>query len=150
MLDKKTQEIVDFLFVFQYEVGILHQDMTGNIGFYGSPKFERFTKELREETRRIARYVIADEINSNINRIRLQYDGSELEPSWVVPDLLSALYFSIFYLEPGKEMYRRCENPRCNHMKFFSVPITTKNKKYCCVACERAVAQRNYRKNHRN
>ena len=43
------------------------------------------------------------------------------------------------------ELYKECENPNCKHEKYFLVPATVTNKKYCCSACANAAAQRRSR-----
>ena len=70
-----------------------------------------------------------------------------MTPSWEIDDLLSALYFSIFYLNSELELYRQCANPRCS--KWFLVRTTTTKKKYCSQECFNRVTQDKYRKNKR-
>lgn len=95
----------------------------------------------------VAKYIIGEEINSNLNRIYPVYNTDKMTPSWKIDDLLSALYFSIFYLNSELELYRQCANPRCN--KWFLVRTTTTKKKYCSQECCNRVTQDKYRKNKR-
>lgn len=95
----------------------------------------------------VAKYVIGEEINSNLNRIYPVYNTDKMTPSWKIDDLLSALYFSIFYLNPELELHRQCANPRCK--TWFLVRTTTTKKKYCSQECCNRVTQDKYRKNKR-
>ncbi len=95
----------------------------------------------------VAKYIIGEEINSNLNRIYPVYNMDKMTPSWKIDDLLSALYFSIFYLNSELELYRQCANPRCS--KWFLVRTTTTKKKYCSQECCNRVTQDKYRKNKR-
>ena len=63
-----------------------------------------------------------------------------LSPSWKLSTFLEALYFSIFYMKPGIELYKECENPNCKHDKYFLINATITNKKYCCPACAKIPA----------
>ncbi len=92
----------------------------------------------------IARLIIGEEINENLNGIHPQYNVATMSPSWRVDSLMGAIYFSIFYMKPGLELYRLCANPNCN--QYFLVKTTSTRNKYCCPECGNATAQRNYRK----
>jgi len=92
----------------------------------------------------IANYIIGEEINSNLGRIHPVYNAEKGNPSWKIDDLLSALYFSIFYLNPKLELYRQCANPKCQ--KWFLVSATTNKKKYCSQECCNRVTQNAYRR----
>jgi hypothetical protein len=94
---------------------------------------------------KIARIVIAEEINHNIAGIHPKYEADKLAPTWQVSNLLQALYFSIFYMKPGVEIYKECKNPNCKRDKFFLVEATRTNKEYCCVQCSRAAAAQRFR-----
>jgi len=64
-------------------------------------------------------------------------------PSWQINTLMDAIYFSIFYLKPELELYRKCENPSCEN--YFLVKTTFTTKKYCCDQCANAAQQRRHR-----
>lgn len=102
---------------------------------------------FKETIIEVANYIIGEEINSNLNRIHPVYDTNKKTPSWVIDDLLSALYFSIFYLDHNLELYRQCANPKCN--KWFLVRTTSTKKKYCSDECRNRVVQDRYRKKKR-
>jgi predicted sulfurtransferase len=89
--------------------------------------------------------VLSNEINHNISKIHMQYDGEALAPKWQLDNLLQALYFAIFYMKPGVKMYKRCANPNCKRDVFFLTDRTKTNKEYCCTQCRSAAGQRRRR-----
>lgn len=105
---------------------------------------DEISDEFKKAIIEVATYIIGEEINGNLNRINPLYDVKKMTPSWVIGDLLSALYFSIFYLKPNLELYRQCANPRCN--KYFLVSATSNKKIYCSPECCSRVTQYTYRK----
>lgn len=94
-----TKKISDFLFHFLYE-------MNGNSS-------GEFSDEMKSALIEIAKYIIGEEINANLDGIHPVYNSETMTPSWKVDSLLCAAYFSIFYLKPDLELYRLCDNPRC-------------------------------------
>ena len=93
----------------------------------------------------IAATVVSEEINHNIVGIHPRYSIGSLTPTWQVDTLLQALYFSVFFMKPGIEIYKECGNPRCKREKYFLVEATRTNKEYCCVQCARAAAAQRFR-----
>lgn len=144
-LPDEERLIIDFLFHFMMDVGILGSvDYINGLDFYEAPNFEGMTAELSAALESVARIIVRDEINHNIRHISPKYDTNKMAPSWEVPDLLSAMYFSLFFMRPGVEVYRECANPNCN--VHFLVKTTATRNKYCCPACANATAQRNHRR----
>lgn len=92
----------------------------------------------------IAKFLIKEEINYNIKDIHPVYNPETMTPSWKVDSLLSAVYFSIFYLKPDLELYRPCDNPRCG--RYFLVNTTSTRKRFCSKECCNRVTQDRYRK----
>ena len=58
----------------------------------------------------VAKLVIAEEINSNMDSIHPMYDAEKMTPSWHVDSLIGGLYFSIFYMKPDLELFRGSVN----------------------------------------
>lgn len=143
--DKNLRYIIDFFFHYQTEVGVFSETNYRRIAYYGHPRRDNFTDEMKESLLKIARIVISEEINHYIAGIHPIYNVNELAPTWQVDNLLQALYFSIFYMKPGIEIYKECKNPNCKRDKFFLVEATRTNKEYCCVQCSRAAASQRYR-----
>lgn len=142
--------IVDFFYNYQTEVGIFKEVKFKSIEYYTPLARDNFTYEMKAALLKIVPIVISEEINHNIVNIRPRYDTHELAPAWQVNNLLQALYFSIFYIKPGIEIYKECANPNCKRDKFFLVAATRTNKKYCSVQCSRAAASQRYRNRQLN
>ena len=142
--DHTTRLALDFLFHFEREVGVIKSVTYGNgIEYYGTPKYSGFTQDMKHALIDIAKTIIGEEINSHLSGIRPNYDISTMSPSWQIETLMDALYFSIFYMRPELELYRKCENPTCDN--YFLVKTTSSKKKYCCESCANAAQQRRYR-----
>lgn len=143
--DLSIRLITDFLFHYQNEVGIIKSyDYENGIQYYCPPDQSKFNDLMKKALINIARLIIGEEINKNLDGIHPQYNVSTMSPSWRVDSLLAAIYFSIFYMKPGLELYRQCANPTCR--QYFLVKSTSTRNKYCCPECGNATAQRNYRK----
>lgn len=138
--DDQLRRVIDFFYHYQTEVGIFKSVEYGRISYYTTPARENYSNEMKAALVDIARIVISEEINHNIQGIHLQYDGRSLTPVWEVDTLLQALYFAIFYMKPGVEIYKECENPNCKRQKFFLTNATKTNKRYCCEQCRIAAA----------
>ena len=134
--------INDFVFHYFYEVGIIdYVDLEKTHYINDTIRKENFTSKLKSAAVTTAKYIIREEIESNLRRVRPTYNTAILEPAWKIDSLLSALYFGLFYMRPNMETYRRCANPKCG--EFFPVPVSSRKKKYCCTACmNRAMAAR--------
>ena len=126
--------INDFTFHYFYEVGIIdYVDLEKTHYINDTVHKENFSETLKAATMETAKYIIKEEIESNLKRVRPIYNISKLEPAWKIDSLLSALYFGLFYMRPNMETYRRCANPKCG--EFFLVPVSSRKKKYCCTTC---------------
>ena len=139
------RNITDFLFHYFHEVGML--DFNNRLAYYEEPNLDAFTKEMKESLVEIARHVIGEEINANLDGIHPMYNADTMAPSWKVDNLLCALYFSIFYLKPDLKLYRPCDNPNCG--KYFLVKTTSTKTRYCSTECCNRVTQARYRKKRR-
>ena len=140
------RKITDLLFHYFHEVGMLN--FCNGPTYYEDPNLDAFTKEMKEFLVEIARYIIAEEINANLDGIHPVYNADTMTPSWKVDNLLCALYFSIFYLKPDLELYRPCDNPNCG--KYFLVKTTSTKTRYCSTECCNRVTQARYRKKRRD
>ena len=139
-VDDQLRRIIDFFYHYQTEVGIFSGVKYKRITYYGHPVRENYTDQMKAALVDIAKTVISEEINHNIAGIHLRYDGRTLAPVWQVDNLLQALYFAIFYMKPGVEVYKQCENPNCKRQVFFLTNATKTNKRYCCDQCRIAAA----------
>ena len=127
------KKISDFLFHFLY-------DMNGDSS-------SEFSQEMKSALLEIAKYVIGEEINANLDGIHPVYNSETMTPSWRVDSLLCAAYFSIFYLKPDLELYRPCDNPRCG--RYFLVKTTSTRNRFCSQECCNRITQDRYRKRKR-
>lgn len=141
---EETRMLIDFFFHFQTEVAVFKEISYGSINPYSHIDESAFSDNIKAGLLKIARIVVAEEINYNIRGIHPKYDGGRLSASWQVDTLMQALYFSIFYMSTG-QIYKECENPNCERDKYFLVEATRVNKKYCCPQCANAAAAQRYR-----
>ncbi len=131
---KTMLSINDFIFHFFFDVGIVDYVDLEIIHYVNDEVHqESFSDKLKIAAINTAKYIIKEELESNLRRVRPTYNTSKLEPTWKIDSLLSALYFGLFYMKPNLETYRRCANPKCR--EFFLVPVSSRKKKYCCTAC---------------
>ncbi len=143
-LGRNDRIVIDFLFHFMNVVGVIKSvSYADGITFYAKPKMEKMDKHLKLGLINVARIAISKEINYNIARMKPYYNPKKLEPLWIAPNLITAYYFALFYMRPGKEIYRKCVNPSCSG--YFSVKTSNARKKYCDAKCRNASNQRDHR-----
>ncbi|WP_026399825.1 CGNR zinc finger domain-containing protein [Acholeplasma equifetale] len=135
--------IIEFLFHTFVDIGWFWSVSFDNINFAQEPKWDKFDDKLKKALLEVTKIVIAEEINSNITGVYPEYDSVIMEPRWRVESLMSALYFSIFYMKPNLELTRLCANPKCG--RYFKVSRTSLKKKYCCPECANRANQNRYR-----
>lgn len=143
-VDEETRFLIDFFYHFQTEVSVIKEVRFGSFKSYTSFSEEMLDDSFKNALLKIARIVVAEEINYNIRGIHPKYNGGKLTAAWQVDTLIEALYFSIFYMRNGT-MYKECENPNCKKDKFFPVAATRTNKHYCCDQCRNAAGAQRYR-----
>lgn len=144
-VDEETRTIIDFYYHFQTEISAIREVKFGSVLTYPHSDEQNFSDEIKEALLKVARIVVAAEINHNIHGIHPRYDGGKLTATWQVDTLIQAIYFSIFYMKAGVEIYKECENPNCKRDKFFLVDATRTNKRYCCEQCRNAAGAQRYR-----
>lgn len=143
-VQKNIRLMIEFLFHYMHSVGVIKEVTFANgIEYYGNPNHDNFNDNLKRASLIFARIILSGEINHNTRSIRPFYNPGTLEPSWKSPSLLAGLYFSIFYMKPGSEIYRKCSNPTCSN--YFLVKTSNSRKKYCCDNCRNANNQRSHR-----
>jgi len=151
---KRERLLIEFLYHVYFDIGSFHgvspDEILFNIGFKSNgpiPNWSAFDDKLKQALIEVAKIVISEEINSNMDGVHPEYDSNLMEPRWKVDSLLSALYFSIFYMRPNIEVTRLCANPKCN--RYFTVSRTSSKKKYCSNECCNRALQNRYRANHK-
>ena len=144
-MERKT---IDFLFHLHHDFAQIQTcDMVNGLTFSTPVDLSTMSETMKSTIIEIAHFVLGEEINANLSGISPEYDVQTMAPSWKVDSLLSAIYFSIFYLKPDLELYRQCANPRCQ--KYFLVKTTSTRTKYCSTECCNRVTQDRYRKKKR-
>lgn len=142
------RKIIDFLFHLNHDIGqVLTYDMQNGLTFKGAADFSNPIDSMKAGLLEIAWFVLGEEINANLGGIHPEYNVQTMAPSWKIDSLLSAVYFSIFYLKPDLELYRPCANPRCG--RYFLVRTTSTRTMYCSDECRNRVMQDRYRKRKR-
>ena len=137
---------MDFLIHYFYDVGAVRNvNEDGSIEYYKKPDLKKITSSMKERILEIARLVISEEINANMSDVHPVYDAQKMVPSWTVDTLLGGLYFSIFYMKPDLELFRRCR--QCG--TFFPVRTTSTRKVYCSDECRNRYQQSMHRKRKR-
>ena len=148
--DADFRLLIDFFYHYQLQCGIIKEASHKRLAYYSRNDDFEFSEEMKSALVQIARIVVSAEINHYISTIRPTIDPKTLEPEWRLDSLLEAIYFSIFYMKPGVEIYKECQNPSCKREVYFLVNATVTNKKYCCPACANAAAQRRSRERKMN
>lgn len=143
-VDEETRFLIDFFYHLQTEVSVIKEVYFGGFKSYTTFSEDALDDSFKNALLKIARIVVAEEINHNIRGIHPKYNGGKLTATWQVDTLIEALYFSIFYMRNG-EMYKECENPNCKRDRFFLVEATRTNKHYCCEQCRNAAGAQRYR-----
>ena len=143
-VDEETRFLIDFFYHLQTEVSVIKEVHFGSFKSYTTFSEDALDDSFKNALLKIARIVVAEEINHNIRGIHPKYNGGKLTATWQVDTLIEALYFSIFYMRNG-EMYKECENPNCKRDSFFLVEATRTNKHYCCEQCRNAAGAQRYR-----
>ena len=143
-VDEETRFLIDFFYHLQTEVSVIKEVHYGGFKSYTTFNEDALNDSFKNALLKIARIVVAEEINHNIRGIHPKYNGGKLTATWQVDMLIEALYFSIFYMRNG-EMYKECENPSCKRDRFFLVEATRTNKRYCCEQCRNAAGAQRYR-----
>ena len=142
----ETRRIVDFLFHYLCDVGVIKNvNEDGSIAYYKKPELKMISSDMKERIIEIAKLVIGEEINANMADVHPVYDTNKMAPSWNVDTLLGGLYFSIFYMKPDLELFRRCR--QCG--AFFPVKATSTRKVYCSDECRNRYQQSIHRKRKR-
>lgn len=98
-------------------------------------------KAMKNALIRCAKEFYKEEIDFYIQSIKPIYNVEKNGPDWNIDSLLSALYLSIFYLNPRQEIYKECDY--CG--KPFLMKTTASNKKYCSTECANKATQARFR-----
>ena len=147
-VEKIDRFVIEYFYHMETEIGqISSLSKEDELIFYRDIKDKykkNFDEILKKATIKVAKQIVKEEIDFNLSGIAASYNVDTMSPSWNIPDLMTALFFSIFYMKPNLEVYRKCENPSCT--RIFLVSTTNSRRKYCSPECANSMAQRMYRK----
>lgn len=138
--------LIDFLFHFITQHSTFEIDNLNIEGTFDSDVYEDFktNETLINSLIKISRRLIGTIFESYLVDVHPTYNYEDMKPDWKLPSLYSALYYSLFYLDPKEIGYRMCANTYCN--EFFEVSRTNKRKIYCSTSCNNAASQRRYQR----
>lgn len=139
--DKSLNRIVDTIFHYYHDVGVLTEIDYDSAEYEDNPRWSNISDELEDGIIDFAKYVVKNEIDYGIKNIKPVYNEYLMEPNWNVDSLLSAMYFSLFYLDSKKEMWKRCAY--CGGL--FLVKRSSASKIYCNEYCCRNSQQAKHR-----
>ena len=134
------REIIELLFHFYHSYGIPLEINRNKVEYFALRNQFNFN-DFKDEIITFAKFIIKSEMDNGIKNIRPSYDSDLMKPDWKVDSLLSAMYFSIFYLDSTAEMYRKCQY--CN--QYFIVKRSSSNKIYCSSYCRNNAQQAKHR-----
>ena len=143
---KEDRMIIDFLFHMWVDFEVIYvKDMLFE-DILNAQVYEDFnnkaSKKMKQLSLNIAKYLISKELNNALSGLVPSYDFEKLRPCWKIPNLYTALYFTIFNLDSSSSVIRKCDNVNCG--EYFIVSKSNKKKRFCCEHCAKAVSQRNY------
>lgn len=130
--DKEERFIIDLLYNYYNSVGIPQSITADGISYYkrfNDTKCENLFSEIIE----FAKYIIKHEIDNSIADIKPVYNQKSMRPDWCVGSLLSAIYFSLFFVDSNTETLRR--RSKCG--RYFLVNRSNSVKIYCDEYCRR-------------
>lgn len=139
--DIESRLFIDCLFHYYYEIAVPKEiSLCEKPEYYTAPK-AKIEDKLKQAIVTFGKRVITNEINQMIERIKPVYNSEKMQPDWRIDSLLSALYFSIFYMDSTMEMYRRCAH--CGTL--FLVKRSSSTKKFCSSYCRNNYQQAKHR-----
>jgi len=138
----QEREFIHLLFNFFFRVGIPKKVSFDEFIYYKRFNNQAFDEHIYYDYAiDLAKYIIKTEFENHLKNIKPSYDEEKMMPQWKVGSLLDALYFSIFYLDSKKEMYKKCGH--CG--RYFIVNRSSTNKMYCDKYCRNNAQQARHR-----
>lgn len=147
-LEPDIKEIVDILMRLYCVFPEMKESECGGFYFPGeginASSFLSLKHKHKELLVRLAKKVLQDEMNYHLSQIHPAFNTDKMSPDWYIPDLLSAMYFSIFYMNPQHKIFKPCARTDCSN--FIIVNDSNFLLKYCTDGCKNIVTQRNKRR----
>lgn len=113
-------------------VGVIRSFSTDSLIHYDEPNRTEITKEMENQLIKVARSVLAEEINYNLSGVKFTFDPLTMENKLEINTLLEAMYLSLSYIMPNTQIYKRC--PTC--YSYFLANNSNPRKKYCSKSCQ--------------
>lgn len=146
--DSIWRKFIEFFFHIQHDVAPITKFDTSKMELFDdmSAKIAPFFENqiFQEGLKDIAQLTVKFELDEMLKGITPKYDIQNKAPSWESDNLVSALYFSIFYRDFSVSVIKRCRRKECRN--YFEVSTTNSRKKYCSIDCQNADAQKRHRK----
>ena len=149
--DDDTRELIEFLMHIYAQCPSMKEDKNG--AFIFEPEIDlnshyAFEEKEMELLPKIAKKIIKKEMDYYLSNIHPVYNAETMTASWEIPNLLTAMYFSLFYYNPAHTIYKICERTDCGNL--IAVTSSDTKKKYCSKTCNGIVTQRRFRKKEKN
>lgn len=138
-LEQEMQIQHDFLDYILTKTNIESVELTKGVVFSKPLNIRPNEKEI-EMIICSSKLIIKDEIDYHTKFISPVYDLDLMIGSWRIPDLITAIYFAIFFLNPNFTLIKKCANPTCD--EYFDVLNSNKKKKHCSTRCANIMSQR--------
>lgn len=142
------REFIEFFFHFQIDVepitkfDVNKMELFDDMSTKTAPFFEN--KLFQEGLIHIAQLTVKFELDEMLKGVTPKYDIQNQSPAWEIDNLVTALYFSIFYHNFNVSIFKKCHRDIC--WKYFEVSSTNSKKKYCSNECQNADAQKRHRR----
>ena len=98
--------------------------------------------KLKEFALHLAMYYI----KNGLSNIKTEIDEDTAKLQLIIPDLISATFFSIANFNYKKFEFIKCGSEKCNN--YFIRNRNAQRQQYCCQKCANRETQRTYIKNH--
>lgn len=143
-----NKTIIDLLFNVETKYGIIDMSQITTSLEYSKKMTKDFDDNIKDTIISVAKYIVKSEIDYNTKCIHPTYDENSMSANWSISSLLSCLYFSIFFLMPNLQIYKKCANIHCK--QYFLVDKSDGRRKYCSDECRNIYNVKKYRDNKKS
>ncbi len=81
-VDEETKYLIDFFYHFQTDISIIKEVYFGGFKTYSAISEDALNDSFKSGLMKVARIVVAEEINHNIRGIHPKYNGGKLSAAW--------------------------------------------------------------------
>ena len=149
--NREDKLFVDFLLNFCNEVAMIFDICGEEFSPLFSMNYEslnhnmNFGDNYKEALLELARLTIKNEMDEILKSVLPKFDAKEMAPGWYVPDLFTAINYSLFLNAGNEKIEKSCANPTC--YQTFSVEIGNSKHQYCSDSCSNCMRQRRHKAN---